>query len=418
MAEIRVPKLNSNDSAYVLVEWLAEAGRPVAAGEPVATVETSKALEELAAEADGVLEQQIPAGRDIAPGTLIGRIVEPGAEPPVRPGAEGAVVRVREMEPEAPAQVITAPARELIERLGLAPELVRTLDVKIVRRVDVERLAADAGRSPAEPPNHSDVPLNGPRAGTGGQPARQRPNAGTRPAEHRTDADRLSPGQRAVARAVTLSHREIPAAYTLISVDAGAALALAAELTRRMRRFVGLPELLVRAIGRQFAAMPHLFATPVEGLSLRRADHAHVGVTIDVGRGLFTPVVTEASRRTLEEIVEELSAFRRTAVTGAFRESELAGGNIVVALHHDRDIVAAIPIVYPGQLVALSIAGRRKELTLGDGGRLTERTMVNLGAAYDHRFVNGQDATRFLRALKDDLEDPIRLTGHPSDIST
>ncbi|TDD01104.1 lipoyl domain-containing protein, partial [Nonomuraea diastatica] len=77
MVEIRVPKLNSNDSAYVLVAWLARDGAAVRAGEVVAEVETSKTVEELVSEYDGVLTQLMPAGRDIAPGDPIARVTSP-----------------------------------------------------------------------------------------------------------------------------------------------------------------------------------------------------------------------------------------------------------------------------------------------------------------------------------------------------
>ncbi|TLF53514.1 pyruvate dehydrogenase, partial [Nonomuraea sp. KC401] len=65
MAEIRVPKLNTNDSAYVLAAWLVRDGEPVRAGQAVAEVETSKTVEELVSEHDGVLTHLAPAGRDI-----------------------------------------------------------------------------------------------------------------------------------------------------------------------------------------------------------------------------------------------------------------------------------------------------------------------------------------------------------------
>ena len=60
------------------------------------------------------------------------------------------------------------------------------------------------------------------------------------------------------------------------------------------------------------------------------------------------------------------------------------------------------PVVFPGQLCALSLAGVRRE-SLVDG---RVRAVVNLGAAYDHRYLNGADAIRFLRAVKSIVENP------------
>lgn len=45
---VRIPKFNSNDSAYVLVEWLVEDGAEVVAGQEVAQIETSNTATALA----------------------------------------------------------------------------------------------------------------------------------------------------------------------------------------------------------------------------------------------------------------------------------------------------------------------------------------------------------------------------------
>ncbi|MEE3922659.1 biotin/lipoyl-containing protein [Micromonospora sp. BRA006-A] len=63
---VDVPRLNPNDDSYVLLEWLVADGATVEAGEPVAAVETSKAIEELAATQAGVLRQDVAAGADCA----------------------------------------------------------------------------------------------------------------------------------------------------------------------------------------------------------------------------------------------------------------------------------------------------------------------------------------------------------------
>lgn len=100
MNEIRVPKLNNNDAAYLLVEWTAEDGQAVRAGEPLAVLETSKAAEELAAEEDGTLQRLLEAGAECAPGQLIARLLAAGEEPglPAGVGSPG-----REPSPRSPA---------------------------------------------------------------------------------------------------------------------------------------------------------------------------------------------------------------------------------------------------------------------------------------------------------------------------
>lgn len=365
MGEIRVPKLNNNDSEYTLLEWLAADGAQVRRDDPLMTLETSKAVEELVSEQDGVLTQLVRAGASCVPGQLIARI---GPAPAGRPerGSLDSAGTPPPSEPVAVADggpIITAPARALLDELGLDPALVAGLDVKVVRRTDVERLAAATGGS--EPSEKHD----------GGQ---------TRP---------LSNHQRAVARTVTLSHQTIPTGYTAIKVDVTPALTTARALTRRLRKLVGLPDLLIAAVARLHADFPMFFADLIDDRTARIPDQPRIGVTIDLGTGLYVPVIRD--RLAVADIADRLAEFRKLAQHGGFTEAHLTGGNIVVTLHHDADIIMAIPIIFPGHACAIALTSPQP-----DG----ERTVAAIGLAYDHRLINGRDVVLFLQALKETLE--------------
>ncbi|GAA2014508.1 2-oxo acid dehydrogenase subunit E2 [Catenulispora yoronensis] len=358
--QIRVPKLSNNDAEYLLTEWLAEHGKPVAVGDPVATVETSKAAEELAAEAAGYLSQVVPVGATVTPGQLIATLSpvppeQPAAVSPV--GDEGAAGAASD---GTACVVITGPARALMEELGIAPERVAELGIKVVRRTDIAELAASAV----------------------------------------TQA--LSRVQQAVGRAVSESHATIPAAYTVMKMDIGRSLAEAARLTKEVRRPVGLAELCVRAVANLHDRFPLFFAT-LDGDRVRLAEAAHVGVTVDLGKGLYVPVVRDAARLGVKELASQLMNFRLAAMEQTFRPEDLDGANFAVTLHTDADITLAIPFVFPGQVCALAVTAPQREVVLDEDGAVASRTVTHIGLAYDHRVINGRDAAAFLTALKEDL---------------
>ncbi|WP_067171718.1 2-oxo acid dehydrogenase subunit E2 [Microtetraspora niveoalba] len=403
MSEFRVPKLNNNDSAYVLVEWLAEDGAAVRAGDPLVTVETSKAVEELAAEEAGVLRRLVPAGAECSPGQAIARLLAPGEQP------AGAAPEVRPAEPGAAPDtatpgdvVITAPARKLIDELGVSPDEIRALGRKVVRRADLEHLAAGGTREDPPPRGPADAgrsPTPGLPATPGGEDVHGPGGAGA------GELITLSRAQRRTAEVVERSRREIPSAFTLMNVDVTDALPLTRDLTRRLRVLVGLPELVVKALGGLLDAFPLFFATPAGDLRARRATAADVGVTVDVGRGLFVPVVRDPGGRSLAEIARDLTGFRRTALEGTFRESDLDGGAITLTLHTRDGVAVATPIVFPGQTCALALTAPRSEV-VQDGAGFAVRKICGLGLSYDHRFVNGREAAEFLGAIRAALESP------------
>ena len=76
--EIRLPELADAMTSAKLTAWLKQPGEAVAAGEPIAEVETDKTTVELEAPADGVLgEIRVAAGtRDVAVGALLAVVLE------------------------------------------------------------------------------------------------------------------------------------------------------------------------------------------------------------------------------------------------------------------------------------------------------------------------------------------------------
>ncbi|MEU4831219.1 2-oxo acid dehydrogenase subunit E2 [Streptosporangium sp. NPDC023615] len=385
MAEIRVPKLNDNDTEYLVVAWLVGDGKAVAAGEAIAVLETSKAADELEAPEAGYLHHAAALDTWVAPGSLLARVTAE-ADPPPAPasGATPGATPVAVSDPDpgtTPAPVVepvvepvvTDPARAAMAELGVSDAEVASLGLAVVRRTDVEALAARRTEKAAP-----EAPESGTEAGT----------------------HRLSRVQRAVARAVTLSHDTIPAAYTAVRFDVGPLLERARGLTREVRRPVGLAELFVQAVAALHPAFP-LFFSSLDGDRVRPADAPRVGVTFDMGEGLYVPVVHDTS--SLKAIADTLMRHRLAAVEGDFRERDLTGATIAVTLHTEADVVLAIPFVFPGTVCALAVTSPQREPAFAEDGTVTARTVACVGLAYDHRLINGRDAALFLAALRMEL---------------
>jgi 2-oxoglutarate dehydrogenase E2 component (dihydrolipoamide succinyltransferase) len=354
VSDILVPKLSNNDTEYILVEWAVEDGKPVRSGDPVATLETSKAAEELVAEADGYIRHLVEAGAFVAPGQPIATLSSGRPQPP--PDPEPAKVSA----PDEADVIITAPAQALLDELGIPRARAYEIGIRVVRRADVEALA-DAPRT---------------------QP--------------------LSRVQQAVGRAVSTSHSTIPAAYTAVKMDVGRARAHPAELTRQVKRPIGLAEIFVGAVAGLHERFPLFFAA-LDGDRARLSSSAHVGVTVDLGNGLYVPVVRDAAALGMKELATRLMEFRLAAMEARFRPEDLDGANIAITLHTDPDVCLAIPFVFPGQVCALAVTAPQPELVLDAAGAVAARTVANIGLAYDHRLINGRDAAAFLNALKEDL---------------
>lgn len=384
MHEVTVPKLNTNDESYVVTAWLAEDGARVTADSPIVVIETSKASEELVAEHGGVLHHRAEASDECGAGSVIGvifpteqdrldYITAPGREAGGPPHGDAAAAA----EDAAANTVITKSAREAAQEYGIELAQLRSLGRAVVKRKDVEELAA-ARTTVAAAPAPDEIL-------------------------------QLSRAQQAVARVVTLSHRTIPAGYVVVKVPVDEALRLAGELTERSSVAIGLPELLVKAVAALRGRFPLMFARMAPDGSARLRDGANVGVTLDIGRGMYIPVLKGAERLTIAQIADTLMDFRISALRGEFTEGDLSGGNITISLHTDEDVVLARAIIHPDHACILCLCGVQDEVRLDEGGEPRVRRHANLGLSYDHRMINGRGATDFLRELKAVLADRDEL---------
>ena len=80
--EIKIPGVGESVREAVLAQWLKNDGDAVKKDEPILVIETDKVSLEVAAEADGVLHIQVPAGTTVPIGTVVATLaVTEDAEP-------------------------------------------------------------------------------------------------------------------------------------------------------------------------------------------------------------------------------------------------------------------------------------------------------------------------------------------------
>ena len=145
---ILAPREGVNDDVIRVVEWIVADGARVDEGDPLATLETTKATFDLLATRPGYLHRLVDAGAEVKVGIALAMV----SERPERPNYQDEGSKPsREDSPGD--QLITKRARELIEQHGLSTgefvglSVVRSQDVEILLRSRQEgRLVDDVRR--------------------------------------------------------------------------------------------------------------------------------------------------------------------------------------------------------------------------------------------------------------------------------
>ena len=161
---------------------------------------------------------------------------------------------------------------------------------------------------------------------------------------------------------------------------------------------------LVRAVAQACAAEPALNAAYLGRDEGRRLHgHVDVGIAVDTPDGLFVPVLRDAARRDPADLRRGLDAMRADVEARSVAPEHLQRATITLSNFGVFGGRHASLVVVPPQ-VAIVGAGRARDAVAPHAGGIAVRRLLPLSLTFDHRVVMGGEATRFLIALRTDLE--------------
>ncbi len=446
---LRMPEVAAGSDHAVLQDWSVAVNEEFSASDPLATIETDKAVVEVEAESAGViLRALVTAGAEVAVGAPIAVIGEPGedvpdvdalldeldpgrgeagapgggaapdeTEQPDGDGAAGGGAAPDETEPpdgdgagEAPSPSATAAsrsrlfisplARRLAVEAGLdASQLVGTGPKGRIRKRDVEAALAGGtgGSSAGAQPSTTDParPRESPAAdaaggGTGGF----------------TDAPHTRV-RRAVAARLTESKQTVPHFYVRGTANVEALVALRAQLNDEAPVKISFNDLLVKAVAVAHRRHPELNVIWTDD-AVRAFEHVDIAVAIASERGLVTPVLRGVDTMSLTEVAEAVRAFAERADAGTLKQRELEGGTVSLSNLGMFGVEEFSAIINPPHASILSVGAIREEPVVREGGLGVGR-VLHLVLSVDHRPVDGAAAAAWMRTFLSLLERPVQI---------
>jgi pyruvate dehydrogenase E2 component (dihydrolipoamide acetyltransferase) len=137
-------------------------------------------------------------------------------------------------------------------------------------------------------------------------------------------------------------------------------------------------------------------------------EYINLGIAVDTDRGLVVPVLRGVDRLSIPQIAQNLAAMADQARANRFTLDDLVGATFTVSNLGAIGGTYSTPIINPPE-VAILLVGRSRKLPVVIEDRIEPRLMCPLSLSYDHRWVDGAVAARFLNEVKGYLEAPARL---------
>ena len=199
---------------------------------------------------------------------------------------------------------------------------------------------------------------------------------------------------------------------TEVDVDLGRLTDVRAALNTQ-RQAAGQAKLsflpfIARATCAALLAHPDLNAT-FETERLLRWGEVNLGIAVDTPRGLMVPVVRGAERLTVEPLAQAIVDVAARVREGKAGPDDFRAGTFTISNPGSVGAVSAPAIINQPQVGILgmpTIVRRPWVVRLADGQEtIAIRPIIRLALTFDHRAVDGADATRCLVDVRRRLED-------------
>jgi pyruvate/2-oxoglutarate dehydrogenase complex dihydrolipoamide acyltransferase (E2) component len=164
---------------------------------------------------------------------------------------------------------------------------------------------------------------------------------------------------------------------------------------------------LVKVIAQALRRHPMVNAS-VDGDAIRVWRQVHVGVAMDLGRGLIVPKVRDADRRSIREISADLDRLVDAAKAGTLALDDLTMGTFTLTNLGAWDIDDFTPIVNHPESAILGV-GRIVPKPVACNGQVVVEPRVALSLSFDHRIIDGAPGAAFLKTIKDMVEEPALM---------
>lgn len=220
---------------------------------------------------------------------------------------------------------------------------------------------------------------------------------------------KLSSMRQTIAKRMSQSFYTAPHIYLTIEVDAGELIKLREDLLQYIEKQCGkrpsITDLLIKTLAKLIKEFPLINSSwAEEGIIVNK--NVNIGIATAIEDGLLVPVISEADKKTLQEITSLRTDLTQRAKERKLTPDELKGGTFTLSNLGMYGIDFFNAIINPPESVILAV-GATKEKPQVYKGNIVIRRMMYLTLSADHRIVDGAYAAEFLRKTKEFIEKPI-----------
>ncbi len=426
--DIVMPQMGESITNGTITKWHKQVGDKIEIDEILLEISTDKVESEIPSPMEGrIAEICFPEGETIDVGIKIA-VVEDDASADLGAGssAPAATPAAKEeaVQAAAPAAVVeensgerrfyTPLVRKLAEENGVAiSELANITGTGAGGRVNKEDFmnyldnrGSSSAAQRAEAPAKA-APVSAPKAAPAAAP--------TFTASGRVEVIPMDNMRKAIAKNMVISKQTSPHVNSIDTVDMTNLVKFREGFKKEFQKQEGFSltytHFILYAIVQALKEFPLVNAS-IDGDNIIVKKDINLGCAVAVpGNGLVVPVIKGADNLNITGIARSLDALVQKARNKKLTMDDLSGGTYTFTNNGSFGVLAATPVILQPQLGIFCVGAIKKMPVVTEDDAIAIRHIMYSTHSYDHRLIDGELGSRFLKHVNTTLEtmDPSAL---------
>ena len=202
------------------------------------------------------------------------------------------------------------------------------------------------------------------------------------------------------------SAREIPHAWTMVEVDVTELRNLRISSMDSFFQLEGIKlsylPFIIHSVCKSIKENPLLNSTWNQG-EIWINKKINIGIAVSTERGLFVPVIENTNQLTIPQIAKNADTLITQARDGTLNIKDVQNGTFTINNTGALGSVLSGPLInYPQAAILTTEKIVQRPVVINDS--ITARYIMNICLSFDHRIMDGLEASNFLASVKNYLE--------------
>jgi 2-oxoisovalerate dehydrogenase E2 component (dihydrolipoyl transacylase) len=219
--------------------------------------------------------------------------------------------------------------------------------------------------------------------------------------------------RRAIAANMLRSKHEAPHAWIMVEVDATNLAEYRNKIKNEFKKNEGFNltyfSFFVKAAAQALKEFPQLNSMWADDRIIQKKD-INLSIAVANEDALYVPVIKHADEKSIKGIAREISELSQKARMGKLTQDDISGGTFTVNNTGSLGSVQSMGIINYPQAAILQVESIVKRPVVVNNNMIAIRDMVNLCLSLDHRILDGLVCGRFLRRVKEIIENVSEST--------